>query len=71
MHRFGYADKSGREGRINFGGIYAVGRDFHGDTGLALTVSGYDEKSGKIEELDGALSLPRCLQLWYFETSQN
>ena len=57
MHRFGYADKSGREGRINFGGIYAIGRDFHGDTGLALTVAGYDAKSGKIEDMDGALSL--------------
>ncbi|MCP5362078.1 MAG: hypothetical protein H6908_05545, partial [Hyphomicrobiales bacterium] len=32
LRRFGYADKSGKEDRFNFGGVYACNRDFHSDT---------------------------------------
>jgi hypothetical protein len=57
VRRFGYADKSGKEGRLNFGGIYSSVRDFHGDTGLQLRLTGYDFESGKITDLDGGIAL--------------
>jgi hypothetical protein len=57
LREFGYADKNGREDRINFGGIYRVGGDFHADTGLALQITGFDAAECKINDLDGALVL--------------
>ena len=57
LRRYGYPDKSGIPGRINFGGIYAVGRDFHPDTGLGLRLSGYDAGSDKLTDMDGAVEL--------------
>lgn len=57
MRKFGYADKSGKEDRINFGGIYKIGRDFHADTGLVLAVSGFNAETRKIEDMDGVLYL--------------
>lgn len=57
LRRFGYADKSGKADRINFGGIYAIGRDCHADTGLRLALDGYDARSGKITDMDGAIIL--------------
>jgi hypothetical protein len=57
VRRFGYADKSGKEGLLNFGGIYSSVRDFHADTGLQLRLTGYDFKSGKITDLDGGIAL--------------
>ena len=55
MHRYAYPDKSGKEGRRNFGGIYACNRDFHADTGLKLTMSGY--KNGQITDMNGGIVL--------------
>lgn len=57
LRQFGYPDKSGKAERINFGGIYTIGRDYHADTGLRLTLSGYDAKSGKITNMDGSICL--------------
>lgn len=57
LRRFGYPDKAGKEGRINFGGIYTIDRDFHADTGLALRMTGFDAATGKITNVDGAIML--------------
>lgn len=57
MRRFGYEDQSGKADRINFGGRYDRLRGLHHLTGLRMVMSGYDERSGKITDLDGALSL--------------
>jgi MvaI/BcnI restriction endonuclease family len=57
LRRYGYADKSGKTDRINFGGIYASDRDFHADTGLALRMTGFDAATGKMTDVDGAIML--------------
>jgi len=57
LRRYGYPDKSGKEGRINFGGIYASGRGFHADTGLKLVLEGFDPDKGKITDVDGRIAL--------------
>jgi hypothetical protein len=57
MRRFGYADKSGKANRINFGGVYTCSKDFHADTGLRMILEGYDADSGKIIDLDGGIAL--------------
>lgn len=57
LARFGYADKKGRVDRRNFGGIYAIGRDFHPDTGVKLIMSGFDAQSGKMTDVDGGMML--------------
>ena len=57
LREFGYADKTGRADRINFGGVYRSGGDFHPDTGLALRITGFDPTTGKITDLNGALVL--------------
>ncbi|SHF84875.1 MvaI/BcnI restriction endonuclease family protein [Loktanella atrilutea] len=57
LHRYGYADKSGKADRINFGGIYTASRDFHADTGLMLRLDGFDTTTGKITDLDGGIVL--------------
>ena len=57
LRRYGYADKAGKAGRINFGGVYASDRDFHPETGLALRLTGFDAASGKITDVDGAIEL--------------
>lgn len=57
LHKFGYPDKNGKPDRINFGGIYACGRNYHADTGLRIEVDGFDVSSGKITDLDGCIAL--------------
>jgi hypothetical protein len=57
VRKFGYPDKSGKPDRINFGGIYACGKDFHKDTRLRMTLNGYDDASGEITDIDGGLQL--------------
>ncbi len=57
MRRFGYPDRSGIPDRINFGGRYDCVRQHHSLTGLRMTLSGYDEASGKISDLNGGLFL--------------
>jgi hypothetical protein len=57
LRRFGYADKSGKADRFNFGGIYTCDKDFHADTGLKMTLDGYDVQTGKITDMDGSINL--------------
>lgn len=57
LRRYGYADKSGKADRINFGGIYAANRGFHPETGLTLQLAGFDAAAGKITDLDGGIVL--------------
>lgn len=57
LRRYGYPDKSGKAGRINFGGIYSTQRNHHPDTGLALRLTGFDASSGKITDMDGYVAL--------------
>jgi hypothetical protein len=57
LHKFGYPDKSGKEDRINFGGVYASNKDLHPETGLKLVLDGYDYVTGKITNMDGGMAL--------------
>jgi hypothetical protein len=57
LRRFGYADKSGKKDRINFGGVYTCAKNFHTNTNLKMILDGYDEIAGKITDLDGGISL--------------
>lgn len=47
VRRYGYPDKKGRDDRLNFGGVYRVGAQHHDDTGLRLSLAGYDPLTGK------------------------
>ena len=57
MKRFGYPDQSGKPDRFNFGGWYDCQRAHHALTGLRMTLTGYDERAGKITDLDGGMAL--------------
>lgn len=57
IRRFGYADKSGKADRFNFGGIYACNRDHHPETGLQLRMVGYDNNTSKITDITGGIAL--------------
>lgn len=56
VKKFGYADKKGRAGRWNFGGIYKVNRQT-ATTGLKTMLFGYDHESKKVIDADGYLAL--------------
>lgn len=57
VRRFGYPDKSGKVGRINFGGVYASTKTYHAITGLQLRMTGYDFITGRITDMDGGIAL--------------
>lgn len=58
VRRYGYADKAGRPGRSNFGGIYRCAGNHHHLTGLRMTIDGFDESgSGKITDLAAGIML--------------
>ena len=57
IDRYGYADKSGKTNRRNFGGVYTYSADFHKDTGLRLSLTGYDSTKGIITDMTGGLLL--------------
>ncbi len=57
LKRFGYADQSGKEDRVNFGGRYDCQREANHLTGLRMSLAGYDAGTGKITDLDGGMSL--------------
>lgn len=57
VRRYGYPDKSGKPDRINFGGIYKIGKVKHADTGLILELSGFDAAAGTIDDMTGAIRL--------------
>lgn len=56
MYSYGYPDTQGREGRLNFGGVYRVGRSAHERTGLRLVVEGFNVETGRYEP-NGAVRL--------------
>ena len=57
VERFGYLDKNGKPDRINFGGIYSCRKPAHGETGLRMTLKGFDAATGKITDMEGGLAL--------------
>jgi len=57
IDRYGYPDRSGKANRMNFGGVYTYSSDFHKDTGLRLSLMGYDRKKGVITDMSGGLTL--------------
>lgn len=56
LRRYGYADRSGREDRINFGGVHKAGVR-HSRTDLEMQLIGFDSASGKIRNTDGRIAL--------------
>ena len=56
LHLYGYADKTGREDRINFGGIHKTGIR-HASTNLEMQLIGFDQESGKIRNSNGRIAL--------------
>lgn len=58
IRTYGYADKLGREDRLNFGGIFRESA-YHSNTDLTLKLFGYDARSAKITDADGSLALVR------------
>lgn len=56
LNKYGYADKTGREDRINFGGIHKVGIR-HETTNLEMALLGFDIESGKIRNTNGRIIL--------------
>lgn len=56
LKKYGYADKTGREDRINFGGVHKTGIR-HSLTNLEMQLIGFDTESGKIRNSNGRISL--------------
>jgi hypothetical protein len=54
VREFGYADKKGREDRLNFGGIFRVDKRHEG-TKLTLKLLGYN--NGKVTDKDASIAL--------------
>lgn len=57
LRRYGYADRSGKPDRLNFGGIYLCDKELHQLTGLRMVVSGFDPAGCKITDIEGGLML--------------
>jgi MvaI/BcnI restriction endonuclease family len=56
IRKYGYADKNGREDRMNFGGIHKV-NTLHPLTKLTMQLEGFDSASGKIRNSAGKIAL--------------
>lgn len=56
IREYGSADKSGRLDRLNFVGPYKCNK-INPNTGLTLTLIGFDIESGKIRNTDGCIAL--------------
>lgn len=56
LRQYGYADRTGREDRINFGGVHKTGVR-HPLTNLEMQLIGFDVESGKIRNTNGRISL--------------
>lgn len=56
IKKYGYADKSGRPDRMNFGGVHKTGERHH-LTDLQLELVGFDSNTGKIRSTDGRIAL--------------
>jgi hypothetical protein len=56
LRKYGYADKTGRQDRINFGGVHKAGI-VHPSTKLEMQLIGFDIETGKIRNANGRISL--------------
>lgn len=56
IRKYGYADKKGREARINFGGTHRQGI-IHDLTSLKLIIEGFDNENLKITDVNGFVAL--------------
>lgn len=56
LNIYGYPDKSGKEDRINFGGVHKTGIR-HSLTNLEMRLIGFDTESGRIRNSNGRISL--------------
>lgn len=56
IRKYGYADKMGRESRMNFGGIHKYGK-IQTTTSLKLIIEGFDSLSQKITNTNGFIAL--------------
>lgn len=56
LKQYGYPDKTGREDRINFGGIHKSGIR-NSSTKLEMQLIGFDNTSGKIRNANGRIAL--------------
>lgn len=56
IRKYGYIDKTGRENRMNFGGVHKVGAR-HQLTNLEMQLIGFDIESGKIRSTNGRIAL--------------
>ncbi|MBX9782109.1 MAG: MvaI/BcnI restriction endonuclease family protein [Chitinophagaceae bacterium] len=56
IKQYGYADRTGRENRMNFGGIHKTGIR-HPLTNLEMQLIGFDTASGKIRNTNGRIAL--------------
>lgn len=56
VREFGYADKAGRNDRINFGGKHVTGKA-QALTGLEMVLTGFDPTHDQITDADGAVCL--------------
>ena len=56
LRKYGYADKTGREDRINFGGVHKTGVR-HQLTNLELQLIGFDSGIGRIRNTNGRIAL--------------
>lgn len=56
IRKYGYIDKTGRENRMNFGGIHKTGVR-HQLTNLKMQLIGFDSETGKIRNTNGRIAL--------------
>ncbi|MBX7183464.1 MAG: MvaI/BcnI restriction endonuclease family protein [Bacteroidia bacterium] len=56
IRKYGYEDKTGREDRLNFGGIHKAGVR-NNLTNLEMQLIGFDNESGKIRNTNGRIAL--------------
>ncbi len=56
IRTYGYEDRRGIPDRLNFGGIYKVGKTTE-ITGLKTSLIGFDLETGKLDKIDGGLYL--------------
>lgn len=56
IRKYGYADKAGKENRMNFGGVHKI-RIRHQLTNLEIQIIGFDNESGKIRNTNGRIAL--------------
>ncbi|MBI4666958.1 MAG: MvaI/BcnI restriction endonuclease family protein [Nitrospinae bacterium] len=56
IRKYGYPDKNGKPDRLNFGGIHKFG-EMQRNTGLTLSLMGYDAQNGKIKDASGGIAL--------------